>query len=67
MKEKIIEIIIKVILYALTLIAGALGFYSLSSCRVSRSVEHNGKGYFQYYDTISTNGNYILFYDKTVR
>ncbi len=64
MKEKIIEIIIKVILYALTLIAGALGIYSLSSCRVSRNVEHRGIGYFQYYDTISTDGQYILLYDK---
>lgn len=64
MKDKIIEIIIKVILYALTLIAGALGVYSLSSCRVSRTVEHHGKGYFQYYDTISTDGQYILLYDK---
>lgn len=43
MKPVLIRFIVKVLLYALTLIAGYLGVASLSSCTASRSVESYGR------------------------
>ena len=42
-KEIIIKFIVKVLLYAITLIAGYLGVASLSSCTTSRSVQSVGR------------------------
>ena len=43
MKQDLIRFIVKVLLYALTLIASYLGVTSLSSCSASRSVESYGR------------------------
>lgn len=42
-KSIIIKFIVKVLLYAITLIAGYLGVASLSSCSASRSVQGVGR------------------------
>lgn len=57
MKKDIIKIIIKVIIYALSLFASYLGITSLTSCSVSHDMVHRGTGYVQYYDTIRVNGS----------
>lgn len=43
MNKDIIKFIVKVLLYALTLVASYLGVASLSSCTASRSVESYGR------------------------
>ena len=43
MKKEILQIIIKVLIYALGLIAAYLGVTSLSSCTFSRSSVVNGR------------------------
>lgn len=43
MNKDVIKFIVKVLLYALTLIASYLGVASLSSCTASRSVESYGR------------------------
>lgn len=43
MNKKILEIIVKVIIYALGLIGSYLGINALTSCSSSRSVECHGK------------------------
>ena len=43
MKNKILEIIIKVFIYALGLISSYLGISALTSCSSSHSVEGSGK------------------------
>ena len=43
MNKKILEIIIKVVIYALGLIGSYLGISALTSCSSSRSVECHGK------------------------
>lgn len=57
MKKDFIKIIIKVIIYALGLIATSLGISAMSSCAVSHDMVHHGTGYLQYYDTIRVNGS----------
>lgn len=52
MKKDLLKILLKVIIYALGLLAAYFGVTSLSSCSVNRSATHQGTGYFQYYDTI---------------
>lgn len=42
-KKEIIKIIIKVFIYALGLIASALGITALASCSVSHSIDGAGK------------------------
>lgn len=41
-KKEVLKIVIKVFIYALTLIAGYLGISSLSSCSTSHNVESTG-------------------------
>lgn len=41
-KKEVLKIVIKVLIYALTLIAGYLGISSLSSCSTSHNVETTG-------------------------
>lgn len=43
MKNDLIKFIVRVLLYALTLIAGYLGVASLSSCTASRCVDSYGR------------------------
>ena len=43
MKKEIIKIVIKVLIFALTLIGGVFGVTSLSSCSASHSVDGVGK------------------------
>lgn len=42
MKKEILKIIIKVLIYALTLIGGYLGISALTSCSSSHNVESTG-------------------------
>ena len=64
MKKDIVKIIIKVIIYALSLIASYLGITALTSCSVSHDMVHRGTGYVQYYDTIHVNGSSFLHHVK---
>lgn len=41
-KKEVLKVVIKVLIYALTLIAGYLGISSLSSCSTSHNVESIG-------------------------
>ena len=41
-KKEVLKILIKVLIYALTLVAGYLGISSLSSCSTSHNVESTG-------------------------
>lgn len=51
MNKKILEIIIKVVIYALGLIGSYLGISALASCSSSRSVECHGKTTILFMDT----------------
>lgn len=42
MKKEVLKIVIKVLIYALTLVGGYLGISSLSSCSTSHNVETTG-------------------------
>lgn len=50
-KSKIVEIVIKVLIYALGLIATALGVSALASCSTSRDVDVVGKAVILTSDT----------------
>lgn len=43
MKKEVLKIIIQVLIYALGLIASALGISALASCSASHSVDGSGK------------------------
>ena len=51
MKHEVIKIIIKVLIYALGLIASAVGISTLASCSSSRSVQVHGSGVVTIQDT----------------
>lgn len=57
MKKDILKIVIKVLIYALGLIASYLGVSAMASCSVTHDMTHRGIGYVQYYDTIRVNGS----------
>lgn len=57
MKKDILKIVIKVLIYALGLIASYLGVSAMASCSVTHDMTHRGVGYVQYYDTIHVNGS----------
>ncbi len=61
-KKEFLKIIIKVLIYALTLIGAYLGISSLQSCSTSQNVTHRGTGVIHYVDTIMTNGSSTLKY-----
>lgn len=61
-KKELIKIIIKVLIYALTLIGAYFGISSLQSCSTSQNVTHRGTGVIHYVDTIMTNGSTTLKY-----
>lgn len=51
MNKEVLKIIIKVLIYALGLIASALGISALSSCTSSRAVQFHGRGTVLIQDT----------------
>lgn len=53
MKKETIKLIVKVILYIITAIAGYFGVTAFSSCTVDRSISSKGRGVgiFNYADT----------------
>ena len=63
-KKDIIIIIIKVILYACTLILGVLGVTSLTSCSVSKDTSVVGKATIVTTDTTYVFHNTYLAYPK---
>lgn len=62
MKKVLVKIIIKVLIYALTLLGAYFGVSSMASCSSSQIASHKGFGIFQYVDTIRTNGSSTLKY-----
>lgn len=62
MKKELVKIIIKVLIYALTLLGAYLGVTSMSSCSSSQIATHRGFGIFQYVDTFRTSGKSTLNY-----
>lgn len=64
MKKDIIKIVIKVIIYALGLIASYLGIASLSSCSIKRDFVHHGTGVFHYVDTLHVRGSNNIYYER---
>lgn len=56
-KSKIIQIVVKVLLYALTLVAGAFGLEALTSCSASHSVQGAGK------TTVIINDTTFMYHD----
>lgn len=62
MIKDLLKILLKVIIYALGLLAAYFGVTSLTSCSVNRSVTHQGTGYFQYFDTLHVHGQSNITY-----
>ena len=62
MKKDLLKILLKVIIYALGLLAAYFGVTSLTSCSVNRSASHQGTGYFQYFDTLHVHGQSNIAY-----
>lgn len=65
MDKEIWKIIIKVVIYALGLIAAYLGVSSMTSCTVQRTSEHTGKAVIVTVDTTVVNhsGSLRLSYE----
>lgn len=51
MKKEILQIILKVLIYALGLIGSVIGISALSSCASSRAVQFHGRGTVLIQDT----------------
>lgn len=51
MKKEILQIILKVLIYALGLIGSAVGISALASCSSSRAVQFHGRGVVTIQDT----------------
>ena len=51
MKKEVLQIIIKVLIYALGLIGSAIGITALMSCSSSRAVQFHGRGTVLIQDT----------------
>lgn len=62
MKKDLLKILLKVIIYALGLLATYFGVSSLVSCSVNRQANHQGTGYFQYFDTLHVHGQSNIVY-----
>lgn len=67
MKKDLLKILLKVIIYALGLLAAYFGVTSLSSCSVNRSATHQGTGYFQYFDTLHVHGHSNIAYPIKIK
>lgn len=57
MKKEILKIIVKVLIYALTLVGAYLGVNAFTSCTVQREIKSSGSGVgiFHYSDTFRVN------------
>lgn len=64
MKKDLLKILIKVIIYALGLLAAYFGVSAVASCSVHREFRHTGTGYFQYFDTLHVHGNNSVIYPQ---
>lgn len=64
MKKDLLKILIKVIIYALGLLAAYFGVSAFTSCSMHRDFNHSGTGYFQYYDTIHVHGQSSVIYPQ---
>lgn len=64
MKKDLLKILVKVIIYALGLLAAYFGVSAVASCSISREFKHSGVGYFQYYDTLHIHGTNKLYKDS---
>lgn len=64
MKKEILQIILKVLIYALGLIGSAIGISALASCSSSRAVEVHGRGVVVVQDTtiIEHSSDYLRNY-----
>lgn len=51
MKKEILQIVLKVLIYALGLIGSAVGISALASCSSSRAVQVHGRGVVVFQDT----------------
>lgn len=51
MNKEILKIVIKVLIYALSLIGSAVGITALASCSSSRAVQVHGRGVVVFQDT----------------
>lgn len=64
-KKELIKIVIKVLLYILTLIAGYFGVTSLTSCTIHRDVQVKGRAVIVTNDTTIVNHDgYLEFKTK---
>lgn len=61
-KKELFKFIIKVLIYALSLLGGYFGISSLQSCSTSQNVTHKGTGVIHFVDTIQTVGSSTLKY-----
>lgn len=61
MKKEVLKIIIQVLIYALGLIASALGISALASCSASHSVDGSGK------TTIVTTDTTFIFHSGILK
>lgn len=59
-KKEFIKIVIKVLLYALTLIAGYFGVTSLTSCAIQRKSEIKGRAIIVTNDTTIVNHDGLI-------
>lgn len=67
MKNDLLKILLKVIIYALGLLAAYFGVTSLTSCSVNHSATHQGTGYFQYFDTLHVHGQSNIAYPIPIK
>lgn len=65
-KSKIVEIVLKVVIYACTLALAALGVSAMCSCSASRTVESNGRAVIVTNDTTIVNHNGSIYF-KTIK
>lgn len=63
-KKDILILVIKVIIYACTLLLGVLGVTSLTSCTVTRDTSVVGKATIITTDTTYINHNTLMVYPK---
>lgn len=64
MKKEVLKIIVKVLIYALGLVAAYLGVSSVTSCTVTRSSESNGRAVIVTTDTTVINHSGTLRFPK---
>ena len=63
-KKEILVIILKVVIYACTLVLGILGVAAMTSCSVSRETTVTGKATIVTTDTTIVHHNSVLNYPK---